>query len=188
MIIDDLIRLMHLLREHFKKLSFDFFSCFYFDKEQDCFVPHKEEYKACIEDASDVKLVLKLREPPLSLFLAIQAGKIVEQCLWQAFPLSSHFGSKLRVLCLRGFQQIAASFLQQIFLATPEMAHLDLSYCKQVDDETVVLIGKLFRDTLLSLQLRSCHEVTDDGIIGMSENFSGAHEHRKVFPNPINDG
>ena len=49
------------------------------------------------------------------------------------------------------------------------MAHLDLSYCKLANDETVFLIGSLYKETLVSLNLRSCHGLSDDGVINMCE-------------------
>ena len=67
------------------------------------------------------------------------------------------------------------------------MAHLDLSYCKQLTDECATLIGHLFWKTMVSLQLRSCHALTDEGIIGMCEGFSRAAKHRKIYKEPKND-
>ena len=42
--------MMHYFREQLKKLSFDFMSCFFYDKEAGIFRPHKDEYKPCIEE------------------------------------------------------------------------------------------------------------------------------------------
>ena len=61
-----------------------------------------------------------------------------------------------------------------------------MSYCKQVDDDLVACIGTLFKKTIISLQLRSCHQVTDKGMIEMCERLSGADEVRKNAP--IEDG
>ena len=52
-VVDDLVRFLTSLRKHFKKLSFDFMSCFYYDKATNKFMSHKDEYKSCIE-ADDV--------------------------------------------------------------------------------------------------------------------------------------
>ena len=40
---------------------------------------------------------------------------------------------------------------------------------------------------MISLSLRSCHAVNDEGIIAMCENFSGAQAYRTQYPNPAND-
>jgi hypothetical protein len=40
-------------------------------------------------------------------------------------------------------------------------------------DDILREIGSRFEKTLLSLELRSCYGVTDDGIIDMCEGFSG---------------
>ena len=80
-IVDDLIKLIHLLRKQMKMLSFDFFSCFFYDKERECFTPHKDEYKACVEE-DDSKALQRMREPALSLLIGIGAEKLFEECLW----------------------------------------------------------------------------------------------------------
>ena len=107
-VADDLVRMLNFMRKNFSKLSFDFMSCFYFDKENGKFTPHKEEYKSCCEDESLLKALVKF---PVAwgIFVAVSADKLFTECLWQAFQLSSHFSSKLRVLNLRGFTQLKSS-------------------------------------------------------------------------------
>ena len=160
-------------------------SCFYYEKREDCFKPHKEEYKPCIEENKN-KAPVKFKHP-FSLILAVRADKLFSECLWNVFPLSSHFSGRIRVLNLRGYTQLKSEFLQSILRACTELTHLDLSYCKLVDDACVSLIGLLFKTKLLSLVLRSCHSVTDEGFIEMCENFSGAKAHRIMYPSPAND-
>ena len=83
-------------------------SCFYYDKEAGIFRPHKDEYKPCIEEDN---LSAPVQLNSLSLFLAIKAEKLVTDCLWQVFQLSSHFNSRLRVLNLRGFTEMSSESL-----------------------------------------------------------------------------
>lgn len=88
---------------------------------------------------------------------------------------------------MRGYTEIASETVEKILTACTQLAHIDLGYCKKVDDKCVALIGKLFKDKLISLILRSCHSITDEGIINMCENFSDAQSHRKLFPQPKTD-
>ena len=121
------------------------------------------------------------------MFCAIMAEKIFSDCFSHLFILSSHFNSRLRVMNLRGFSQLGKETLTAVLRACKQIAHLDLSYCKLVDDELIEEIGSLYKNTLISLSVRSCHQITDSGIIEMCENFSGAKALRKEFPNPKND-
>ena len=160
-------------------------SCFYYDKDADKFFPHKDEYKACIEE-DHAKALVQFKQP-FSLFIAMQAERLFADCLWQVFELSSHFSSKLKILSLRGFTEISSLSVKKILTACTEIAHLDLSYNKLVDDECVAFIGKQYRETMVSLILRSCHSLTDEGIIAMCENFSDARSHRTLYKDPEND-
>jgi hypothetical protein len=47
-----------------------------------------------------------------------------------------------------------------------------------VDSEVLFLIGEKFQKTLTSLELRACHGVNDEGIIGMCERLSNFHEEK----------
>lgn len=168
-----------------KTLTFDFMSCFYYDREAGGFKSHKEEYKPCIEETS-AKALIALKHP-FSLLAGIKAERLFTDSLCELIPLSSHFHANLRVLNLRGFTELASVKVQRILKACSQLAHIDLAYCKLVDDECTGLIGELFRTKLISLVLRSCHTVTDEGIITMCENLSGAKEHRVLHPNPESD-
>ena len=118
------------------------------------------------------------------LFCAIVAEQVFHDCLAHLFVLSSHFNSRLQILNLRGFAKLPKVTLLAVLSSCKKIAHLDLAYCKSVDDEVVTQIGHLFKDTIVSLNLRSCHAITDAGIIEMCENFSGAKAYRKEYPNP----
>ena len=142
-------------------------------------MPHKEEYVK-EKQAKPDSIALQCLSRPMILLAAIQAEKLFTNCFSHAFILSPHFNSSLRILTLRGFEQLSKETLMQILFSCKELGHLDLSYCKQVDNEIVANIGEFFKKKMVSLQLRSCHKVTDEGIIDMCENFSGAKEIRRV--------
>ena len=107
---DDLVRMLNFMRKNFKKLSLDFLSCFYYDKEAEKFMPHKDEYKSCVEDETVITALVKFPHA-WSILVAIHSERLFTDCLWQAFTLSSHFSSKLRVLNLRGFTLLPSATL-----------------------------------------------------------------------------
>lgn len=123
----------------------------------------------------------------MSLLTGVQAQMLFNECLSHIFVLSSNFSSKLCILNLRGFKDLQKSVLVKIVDSCSKVAHLDLSFNFEVDNEVIGLIGKKLANSLISLNLRSCHKVTDDGIVDMCENLSGAKEKRVQFPNPEND-
>ena len=55
-------------------------SCFYYDKQSDAYIPHKPEYKPCIE-ADNTEAPINLMHP-FSLLIAVQAEKLFSDCLW----------------------------------------------------------------------------------------------------------
>eukprot|EP00350_Pseudokeronopsis_sp_OXSARD2_P012638 CAMPEP_0170547492 /NCGR_PEP_ID=MMETSP0211-20121228/5912_1 /TAXON_ID=311385 /ORGANISM="Pseudokeronopsis sp., Strain OXSARD2" /LENGTH=97 /DNA_ID=CAMNT_0010852587 /DNA_START=214 /DNA_END=507 /DNA_ORIENTATION=- len=65
-----------------------------------------------------------------------------------------------------------------VLKACTQICHLNLSFVKAVDDEVVDYLGSKFAQTLLSLELRACHNMTDTGIINLCEGLSGIKEMR----------
>ena len=80
-VADDLVRMLNFMRKNLQKLSFDFLSCFYYDKTTAKFVPHKEEYKPCVEDETVITALVKFPHP-WSVLVAVHAEKLFTECLW----------------------------------------------------------------------------------------------------------
>ena len=58
--------------------------------------------------------------------------------------------------------------------------HLDLSFVTNVDDEVAFEIGENMK-RLLSLQLRNCMEITNDGLKDLFEGLSGYRDQEEAL-------
>jgi hypothetical protein len=86
----------------------------------------------------------------------------------------------IRILNLRGLVSLSKDHLiHGIIKNCSQVAHLNLSFVKSVDDEVVEAVGIQFKASLLSLEVRSCGLLTDRGIILLCEALSGIREKRK---------
>jgi hypothetical protein len=65
----------------------------------------------------------------------------------------------LRVLCLAGMHQWTSGALVDLLEMLPELLHLDLSRCPQVDDELVAAIVEVCGDRLRTLRVEGCGRI-----------------------------
>jgi hypothetical protein len=76
----------------------------------------------------------------------------------------SHSYLSLQKLFLSGFEDLAKSDLHPAIPHLRQLQTLDVSYCKQLDDDTMTLLSQHIHETLQVLYIKSLQQVTDEGL------------------------